>query len=590
MHAPGDAAPQPGTRREPANRREREGSQRGVGDDSLPRHAIAAVARQARALAAVGMRDVAAQLPAARGTAAHGGIAGQRPTEWQLDASAAKGGDAQWAHADRQIVGAQSTTPPDAAARRHVTRPGQWVGEPHVGIELQRARHPAHRDMAVERAGASDDERRRDLVNQRCGELRHRDVGSAHEQLASRAGRLYLRQRRAADERGITVAHVGVGDGELRRVTVHAHGVSQPSAPCTWQPGAEPAQVGERQRRSGEIEPEAGPAEADGAVAAHLRSGQRHPRATPPQRIAARVQHAGETSHVDRRRTVRFGEHPERADVDRGRLPIVCKPDHGKYGVQVAIFEYALVAIRHALRALAGRAGERRGNGRLARQRSQRGVRSPRATIHKTTVMDRHVRELGRGTRCRTALRSVARPHQLLEVPPRAGLLVEHHQWGVERDGTDHDLTADRREKRVAHIHPLRREHRMACAVHERDVGERGVRQQSSAQRADHQLPAQPLVALRHDQLANALVAPRRVRQHHHNQRAEQDGPDDEREQGAHDARSRVPGARCVRHQRRATRRERIGHRHQNACPIAKCTTSRRPMERSVPGEGSSSE
>jgi hypothetical protein len=100
-------------------------------------------------------------------------------------------------------------------------------------------------------------------------------------------------------------------------------------------------------------------------------------------------------------------------------------------------------------------------------------------------------------------------------------------------------------------------------------------------------MTSHPIVHLRDEDAPYALIAPRRVREHddHH----EKDNHDDRND--SHESTRSAGETALVDRGRLGTPRG--GHRWrggQKACPIAKWTTSRRPIDRHAPGDGSMGE
>ena len=266
-------AAQPRGRHEFVHRRERERRDPRVGHDPLARRVPLAAADHARARAAVVEREVAAAAPPARSRAVHRRGAREHAAQGHADPRPRQRGEAQRAQRDLELPRARIGAERDTAARHDAAPPRARVVEGDVGVEPQVVGRAGDLHVPVERAAPLQVERRRELVDDVRTEPRHGDVGRVDDEPRRLSLRVDARQRCVADDRRLAIPDVRVGQRERRRVAADAHRVPQRAAPRRRHLRIQPPQIRERDRRAGEIQPEAHPAELDRAVAAHARRG-----------------------------------------------------------------------------------------------------------------------------------------------------------------------------------------------------------------------------------------------------------------------------------------------------------------------------
>ncbi len=314
MHAPRHAAAQLGRGCEAADGGQRERLKRRFGDDALADALISPAADDARPLRSLEMREVAAYTPPLALRAIHDGRTGERAAKRH---PASERRQAKGSELDVEVAGANAPLDPEPAARQQVADAGVCIVEPHVRIHLQGARRTAEREVAVDHAAAWERERGKQLPQHRGGEAGDGEVGAAHQHRALPPRGRDADQRDVADDRGVAITHVGVGDRILRRVAVRAHGEPQTPTAFGRQLRVEPAQVREGHRRAAERQRETRPVEADSPVTAHLGPRQQHPSTVPPERVLRHVERSRERPYVDDGWTIRLADHRQRGDLHR---------------------------------------------------------------------------------------------------------------------------------------------------------------------------------------------------------------------------------------------------------------------------------
>ena len=296
--------------------------------------------------------------------------------------------------------------------RQHVTATGGHVVEPEVGDERQRAWRTIQHDVSIECALAAQREPWGKLVDNVSGEARDGEVGATHQERAFRAARRYACDACAANKRGASKGEVGVGYVEVGGIAMQVHGIAHAATSLRRQSRIEPAEVRDGNGCAREVEPEAAPVKADGAISGHDGQRQFHVCPAPPERVLRYEQRPRQRPHVDDWRPIRFTDHRQRGNHHGRGAGIMCDGHRGERRIEVMVVEHALKPAGYTLHAAACCFLQRCRHRGVARGSTQRGIRRPRTAIEQASVPDDDVRQLRWRRMFRRILWRAARPQE----------------------------------------------------------------------------------------------------------------------------------------------------------------------------------